>query len=211
MSKQQIDVSDLACERDERELFSAVSFCLQPGEVLQVAGPNGAGKTSLLRILAGLMPATAGDVHYAGASVLRGRGREQWRRNLLYIGHAPAVKAVLSAEENLSWLCALNHPVNREAIWQALAQVGLRGFEDVPCRQLSAGQQRRVALARLYLPGPPVWILDEPFTALDQAGVLALEQHVMAFAAAGGTVLLTTHHSLAHLPGVRRLVLGRAA
>ncbi|SDS12254.1 heme exporter protein A [Halopseudomonas sabulinigri] len=211
MSKQQIDISELACERDERELFSAVSCCLQPGDVLQVAGPNGAGKTSLLRILAGLMPASGGDIRFAGESVLSRRGREHWRRNLLYIGHAPAVKGALSAEENLSWLCALTQPVTREAIWQALQQVGLRGFEDVPCRQLSAGQQRRVALARLYLPGAPVWILDEPFTALDQAGVQALEQHVMAFAAGGGTVVLTTHHSLAHVPGVRRLELGRAS
>ena len=209
MSKQQIDVIELACERDERELFSAVSFCLQPGDVLQVAGPNGAGKTSLLRIMAGLMPATAGYISFAEKSILSGSGREYWRRNLLYIGHAPAVKSALTAEENLSWLCALTRPVSSEAIWQALDQVGLRGFEDVPCRQLSAGQQRRVALARLYLPGAPIWILDEPFTALDQAGVVTLEQHIMSFAASGGTVVLTTHHSLAHVAGVRRLELGR--
>ena len=209
MSKQQIDISELACERDERELFSAVSFCLHAGEVLQIAGPNGAGKTSLLRILAGLMPATAGDSSFAGRSILTGSGRESWRRNLLYIGHAPAIKSALTAEENLSWLCALTRPVANDAIWEALSKVGLRGFEDVPCRQLSAGQQRRVALARLYLPGALVWVLDEPFTALDQAGVKALEQHIMAFAASGGIVVLTTHHSLAHVAGVRRLELGQ--
>ena len=145
MAAEQIDIIDLTCERDERELFRGLSCRLQAGEVLQVAGPNGAGKTSLLRILAGLMPAADGDVHYGGRSVLGGSGREHWRRSLLFLGHATAVKATLTAEENLAWLCALDQPVAPEAIWDALAAVGLRGYEDVPCRQMSAGQQRRVA------------------------------------------------------------------
>ena len=97
--------------------------------------------------------------------------RSELARNLVWIGHAAGIKDVLTAEENLSWLSALHHPASRDAIWQALAAVGLKGFEDVPCHTLSAGQQRRVALARLYLPGPPLWILDEPFTALDKQGV----------------------------------------
>ncbi|KKN98721.1 hypothetical protein LCGC14_0144010 [marine sediment metagenome] len=206
-----IEVRSLACERDQRELFTAMSFDLQAGEVLQVAGPNGSGKTSLLRILAGLLPAVAGDVHYGGATVFSGRGRERWRQNRLFIGHAPAVKANLTAEENLSWLCALSQPVAAQQIAAALEQVGLRGFEDVPCHTLSAGQQRRVALARLYLEAHPVWILDEPFTAIDKAGVAALEQHIQAHAADGGTVILTTHHSLEHLEGVRCLDLGQVA
>nr|WP_235906822.1 cytochrome c biogenesis heme-transporting ATPase CcmA [Pseudomonas saliphila] len=206
-----IEIHELTCERDQRELFSDLSFALQAGDVLQVAGPNGSGKTSLLRILAGLLPAVAGDVRYGGASTFAGRGREQWRNSRLFIGHAPAIKANLTAEENLSWLCALSEPVEGQRISDALAQVGLRGFEDVPCHTLSAGQQRRVALARLYLEAHPVWILDEPFTAIDRAGVAALEQHVLAHAERGGLVILTTHHSLDHIDSLRRLDLGQVA
>lgn len=211
MKSQPIDIRHLACERDQRELFENLSIQLAPGDVLQVAGPNGSGKTSLLRILAGLLPAAAGDVCYDGASVFNGTGRDTWRNNRLFIGHAPAVKGALTAEENLSWLCALSQPVSREQIWQALQMVGLHGFEDVPCDHLSAGQQRRVALARLYLEAHPVWILDEPFTAIDRSGVAALEAHVLAHAARGGIVVLTTHHSLEHLAGLRCLDLGQVA
>ncbi|QIB52672.1 cytochrome c biogenesis heme-transporting ATPase CcmA [Pseudomonas sp. OIL-1] len=206
-----IEIHKLTCERDQRELFSDLSFSLQGGQVLQVAGPNGSGKTSLLRILAGLLPAVGGDVRYGDASIFAGGGREQWRHCRLFIGHAPAVKANLTAEENLSWLCALSEPVDRQRISDALGEVGLRGFEDVPCHTLSAGQQRRVALARLYLEAHPVWILDEPFTAIDKAGVAALEKHVLDHAEQGGTVILTTHHSLDHIDGLRRLDLGQVA
>jgi|TARA_R110000796_G_scaffold128939_5_gene244609 heme exporter protein A len=206
-----ITLQQLACERDQRELFDGVSLRLEPGEVLQVAGPNGSGKTSLLRILAGLLPPAAGDIGYGDQSIFKLAGRERWRRDRLFIGHAPAVKGALSAEENLAWLCALSQPASAEAIWQALDKVGLRGFEDVLCQHLSAGQQRRVALARLYLEAHPVWILDEPFTAIDRSGVAALEAHLLAHAANGGTVILTTHHSLDHLQGLRTLDLGQVA
>lgn len=205
-----VELDGLACERDERELFASLSLRLEPGEVLQVAGPNGSGKTSLLRIMAGLLPPSAGDMRYGGNSVYHGAGQEDWRRQRLYIGHAPAIKGALTAEENLAWLCALSSPVGTEQIWQALEHVGLRGFEDVPCHNLSAGQKRRVALARLYLEQHPVWILDEPFTAIDKAGVTALENHIMAHAQQGGMVIMTTHHGLDHLPGVRCLDLGQA-
>tara|TARA_R110002051_G_scaffold92851_4_gene162687 strand:- start:24748 stop:25407 length:660 start_codon:yes stop_codon:yes gene_type:complete len=211
VKSQPITLHQLACERDERELFDGLSLRLEPGQVLQVAGPNGSGKTSLLRILAGLLPPVGGDIRYGEQSIFQAQGREHWRRDRLFIGHAPAVKGALSAEENLAWLCALSQPATSAAIWQALEQVGLRGFEDVPCQHLSAGQQRRVALARLYLEAHPVWILDEPFTAIDRAGVAALEQHLLAHAAAGGTVVLTTHHSLDHLHGLRSLDLGQVA
>lgn len=204
-----VELDSLACERDQRELFASLSLRLEPGEILQVAGPNGSGKTSLLRIMAGLLPASSGDIHYGGNSIFSGVGQEDWRRHRLFIGHAPAVKGALTAEENLSWLCALSEPVGAEAIWAALDQVGLRGFEDIPCHNLSAGQHRRVALARLYLEQHPVWILDEPFTAIDKAGVTSLEQHILQHAAGGGMVIMTTHHGLEHLPGVRRLDMGQ--
>ena len=167
MSNPFLEAVALACERDWRLLFEQLELRLEKGQMLQISGPNGSGKTSLLRLLCGLMQPTAGQI------LIRGRPLESQRselaRNLLWIGHAAGIKGLLTPEENLAWLCALHQPADREAIWQALAQVGLRGFEDVPCHTLSAGQQRRVALARLYLAQPPLWILDEPFTAAEQA------------------------------------------
>ena len=139
--------------------------------------------------------------------------RSELAHDLLWIGHAAGIKGLLTAEENLAWLCALHRAADREAIWQALEAVGLRGFEDVPCHTLSAGQQRRVALARLYLPDtPPLWVLDEPFTALDKHGVAQLEAHLARHCEQGGVVVLTTHHSLAHKPAAyRELDLGQQA
>jgi heme exporter protein A len=198
----------LTCERDWRMLFERLELQLEPGEMLQVVGPNGSGKTSLLRLLAGLMQPTAGEVRLQGRALTE--PRTESALNLLWIGHAAGIKGLLTAEENLTWLCALHEPASREAIWQALAAVGLRGFEDVPCHTLSAGQQRRVALARLYLPGPSLWVLDEPFTALDKAAVAQLEQHLAAHCEQGGLVVLTTHHELTVKPaGYRELDLGQ--
>lgn len=197
----------LACERDWRMLFERLELRLAAGEMLQVSGPNGSGKTSLLRLLAGLMQPTAGEVRLNGQALTR--QRDELTRNLLWIGHAAGIKGLLTAEENLVWLCALHRPAERVAIWQALEAVGLRGFEDVPCHTLSAGQQRRVALARLYLDAPPLWILDEPFTALDKQGVAQLESHLARHCEQGGMVVLTTHHTLAVKPaGYRDLDLG---
>jgi len=191
-------------------LFEHLELQLRPGDLLQISGPNGSGKTSLLRLLAGLMQPTAGVVQLDGQPL--NAQRSELARTLLWIGHAAGIKDLLTAEENLSWLCALHQPAGREAIWQALAAVGLRGFEDVSCHTLSAGQQRRVALARLYLDSPPLWILDEPFTALDKQGVAQLEEHLASHCERGGMVVLTTHHTLTRVPvGYRDLDLGRWA
>nr|WP_100549428.1 MULTISPECIES: cytochrome c biogenesis heme-transporting ATPase CcmA [unclassified Pseudomonas] len=201
----------LSCERDWRMLFEQLHFALQPGDMLQISGPNGSGKTSLLRLIAGLRQPTSGDILLQGQALAE--QRSELARNLLWIGHAAGIKGLLTAEENLAWLCALHRPANREAIWQALEAVGLRGFEDVPCHTLSAGQQRRVALARLYLADtPPLWVLDEPFTALDKSGVAQLEAHLADHCERGGVVVLTTHHSLQCTPATYRdLDLGQHA
>ena len=210
MSSPFLEAVALSCERDWRLLFDRLDLRIAGGEMLQISGPNGSGKTSLLRLLSGLMQPTAGEVRLKGRPLET--QRNELARNLLWIGHAAGIKGLLSAEENLTWLCALHQPAGREAIWQALAEVGLRGFEDVPCHTLSAGQQRRVALARLYLNPPPLWILDEPFTALDKHGVAQLEHHLALHCVRGGMVVLTTHHSLTEKPlGYRELDLGQRA
>ncbi|GGU65441.1 cytochrome c biogenesis ATP-binding export protein CcmA [Pseudomonas laurentiana] len=206
----QLEAVALACERDWRMLFEHLDLQLAAGDMLQISGPNGSGKTSLLRLLAGLMRPTSGEILVQGKPLAEQRG--ELARLLLWIGHAAGIKDLLTPEENLSWLCALHRPAGREAIWQALETVGLRGFEDVPCHTLSAGQQRRVALARLYLDSPPLWILDEPFTALDKQGVAQLEAHLARHCETGGMVILTTHHTLERKPsGYRELNLGQWA
>ncbi len=206
----QLEAVALACERDWRMLFEHLDLQLAAGDMLQISGPNGSGKTSLLRLLAGLMRPTSGEILVQGKPLAEQRG--ELARLLLWIGHAAGIKDLLTPEENLSWLCALHRPAGREAIWQALEAVGLRGFEDVPCHTLSAGQQRRVALARLYLDSPPLWILDEPFTALDKQGVAQLEAHLARHCETGGMVILTTHHTLERKPsGYRELNLGQWA
>lgn len=210
MSEAYLEIVDLACERDWRLLFEHLHVSVQPKDMLQVSGPNGSGKTSLLRLMAGLMRPTAGDVLIKGVSIHQ--QRNELAANLLWLGHAAGIKGLLTAEENLMWLAALHHGATREQIWQALAAVGLAGFEDVPCYTLSAGQQRRVGLARLYLDAPALWILDEPFTALDKQAVAQLERHLAQHCNNGGMVIFTTHHYIQHTPETfRELDLGQAA
>lgn len=205
-----LQADGLACERDWRMLFEHLDLQLHAGDMLQISGPNGSGKTSLLRLLSGLMQPTAGQVLINGQPL--SEQRVELARNLLWIGHAAGIKDLLTPLENLTWLCALHRPAESPAIWQALQAVGLRGFEDVPCHTLSAGQQRRVALARLYLDSPPIWILDEPFTALDKQGVAQLESHLAEHCERGGMIVLTTHHTLSRTPaGYRDIDLGQWA
>lgn len=201
-----LEAQGLSCIRDERALFTELSFAIHPGELVQVEGPNGAGKTSLLRILAGLSSPEQGEVMWQGESIRR--NRDGYNQALLYIGHHAGVKEVLTPFENLSFFQKASGKKDHDAIWQALTQVGLVGYEDVPVAQLSAGQHRRVALARMWLSDAPLWILDEPLTAIDKQGVAHLvslfEQHALK----GGIVVLTTHQDMmnTHLP-IRKITL----
>ncbi|MGB0733120.1 MAG: cytochrome c biogenesis heme-transporting ATPase CcmA [Pontibacterium sp.] len=208
MTTELISVADLYCERDERVLFSQLNFTLSAGEVAQVEGPNGSGKTTLLRIIAGLNQDFDGEIAWCAEPI--DAVRSDFNRNLLYFGHQPGVKAALTPYENLSWYAAMQPGIRKEDITSALSKVGLSGFEDVPCSNLSAGQHRRVSLARLYLSDAIVWILDEPFTAIDKVGVAEKEALIAEHAARGGAVLLTTHHEL-NLPcTVKTVRLGNA-
>lgn len=186
-----LQVNKLACERDDRQLFSGIDFSLAPGEIIQLAGSNGSGKTTLIRILAGLSSGYQGEIFWNDQPLQS--NRLEFNVSTLLLGHKPAIKLRLTSLENLRFYCPAS---TTPELLKALQQVGLEAFEDVPCSQLSAGQQRRVALARLYLSDHPLWLLDEPFTAIDQAGVKAFERLLEQRARAGGMVLLTTHHQL---------------
>ena len=197
--------AQLSCERDDRLLFDGLNVVISPGTLTRIEGPNGAGKTTLLRILAGLSSDYSGTLNWRGQPVTQ--VREQYHREMLYLGHRPGIKALLTPLENLRSLLAPRRAVAEDDLWLALAQVGLGGFEDVPCHNLSAGQQRRVALARLHLSDEPLWLLDEAFTAIDKDGVKALEHLLEARTAQGGAVVMTTHHALG-VARVQRILLG---
>ncbi len=183
-----LHTTDLFCERDERVLFSALDWQAADGEIWQVAGANGAGKTTLLRILAGLHGFYEGQFGWP-----RWQATDQDpRQHLLYLGHRAGLREELTARENLAWWLAL-HGVQADTD-TALATVGLAGYETVPCAQMSAGQKRRVALSLLWLVDKKVWLLDEPFTALDVDGVALVEQRLRDHAAAGGLVIYSSHH-----------------
>lgn len=189
-----LEARAICCERDDRWLFENLAFQANGGEIWRVLGPNGTGKTTLLRILAGLSSSYEGQLFFQEQPLHK--VRYEFLSHLLYLGHQPGIKANLTGIENLRWLCGMHHSVSDQEIADALEKVGLRGFEDVPCHSLSAGQQRRVALARLFITQCPLWILDEPFTAIDKKGVAELEQLLADHAKKGGLVILTTHHDL---------------
>jgi len=195
----------LFCERDDRVLFQGLNFALDPGQVLQIQGSNGSGKTTLMRILCGLNDGYEGDILWFGEPV---RERlEHFYASLLYIGHRVGVNKVLTPLENLRWATSLHTQVEDQRLSAALAEMGLRGFEDSPCYTLSAGQTQRVSLARLLVSPAKLWVLDEPFTTLDVKGVANLEQKLAHHAANGGSALVTTHHKL-EVPGLTILNLG---
>jgi heme exporter protein A len=200
MSESLLKLVNLGCERDDRLLFTHLNLSMAAGELVQISGANGTGKTTLLRMIAGLLPLYQGDILYRGRSL--GEDRWYFSQDSIYLGHLTAIKKSLTPEENLQWFAA-QQPV-RASAREALCKVGLRGFESTPCDQLSAGQYRRVALARLVMTRVSIWILDEPFTAIDKSGVEMLEMLLAEHQQQGGLTLLTSHQDLA-LPNITQI------
>jgi heme exporter protein A len=191
-----LDAAGLRCVRGERTLFSGLDLTLRGGELLRIAGANGSGKTSLLRMLCGLLAPVEGSVRWQGDDIRR--LREAFWSQLVYVGHANAIKDDLTAAENLAISCALHgQGVTAGQLRAALERLGVAASEREPARALSQGQRRRVALARLALsPQAPLWILDEPFTALDAGAVAIVRELIAEHVARGAAVAYTTHVEL---------------
>ena len=191
-------IEELACRRGERVLFEGLSFAAGAGDVVVVTGPNGAGKTSLIRLIAGLSPPQAGVIVFEGAPSAR--------ESMHLVGHLDAVKGALTVAENLAFCCALLGGTAGQAALEAL---GLAALAGLPARVLSAGQKRRLALARLVAAERPLWLLDEPTANLDMDGQARLAAIVAAHRAKGGIVVAATHVALG-LPGAREIALSGA-
>ena len=189
----------LACSRGVVTLFRDVSFDVGAGEWLALRGPNGSGKTTLLRCVAGLTRPDAGEVTLDGTPTAR--AASAFRAELLYAGHLPGIKDDLSAEENLRGALALRGVAAGESAMRgALAEVGLDKRRKLPARRLSAGQRRRIGLARLMLDSARIWALDEPLTALDDEGQALFSRLLARHLERGGMAILATHHDLAPAP-----------
>lgn len=197
MSEPILEVRGLTCERGERTLFEGLSFAVEPGTLVRIAGSNGAGKTTLLRLMTGLMRPTEGEILWRGVPILKA-AQDFWRE-LCYIGHRNGVKDDLSVIENVlinARIASLKDATEAAAL-KALDAVGLSDYVEAPAGQLSQGQRRRVALARLWLSrSVPLWVLDEPFTALDVRAVARLADLVGEHVAEGGVVMLVTHQEV---------------
>lgn len=195
----------LGCVRGGRVVFAQLDFAVAPGDGLVLLGPNGSGKSSLLRVMAGLLKPAAGALRWGDASVAD--NPEQHAARAHYVGHHDAIKPVLSVAENLRFWARLHEPHAARAagaVERALERFGLAHLRDVPGKMLSAGQKRRTNLARLLAAPSPLWLLDEPTTALDKASIKVLEQVFAEHRASGGMVVLSTHQDV-DLPGARTL------
>lgn len=198
----------LAFSRNDEPVFGPLAFAVDAGEALLVQGGNGVGKTTLLRVLAGLLRADAGHIDIDGQPA----GPSRRAHAMAYLGHLPALKADLSTLENLHFLCGLHGRRPRQMPGDALGMVGLGGYEDALARQLSAGQKKRLSLARLWLSPAPLWLLDEPYANLDLDGINLVNRMISAHLRDGGAALVTTHGAYAAPPvQTRMLVLEKAA
>jgi heme exporter protein A len=186
-----LEVKNLMCIRDDRVLFSELCFSLNRQQVLLLEGKNGSGKTSLLRILCGFREPDQGVVSWCGANIIDG----SFHADMAYVGHLDGVKKELSVFENLQMALALGQ-TGEISIGQALEKVQLQGYDDTPVQALSAGQKRRLSLARLLITRNILWILDEPFTSLDRQGIKLIESLMLEHVQRGGMIIMTSHHDI---------------
>lgn len=198
-----IELHDLSCERADRILFENLTLAVDAGQMLEISGPNGSGKSTLLRVVSGLAQAYSGRITWCGKDLRR--CWHQFQHDCLFIGHAAGIKKDLTAWENLRWSSALKGAFSTELAALAFEQLALQGYEHQPCYTLSAGQQRRVALARLYTVAARLWVLDEPFTALDKTGIARLQKLFQQHLLAGGAILLATHQPISGVDNVQHL------
>ena len=203
-----LEISSLECVRGDLSLFRDLSFSVNTGELLHLHGHNGSGKTTLLRTLSGLVKPGSGKVLWQGEDI--NELQEDFTRHLTYIGHKNAIKDDLSAVENLRIASQLDgFNLSEDEAWQALDRIGLKGIEDLPTKVLSQGQKKRVALSRLLVTKTRLWILDEPFVALDKQAVAFLEDVIRDHIAADGMAIVTTHQEVSLTRGrVKELKLG---
>jgi heme exporter protein A len=188
-----LEVKELVCTQAQRPLFKPLSFSVTNNQIVLLQGPNGIGKTTCLRTLAGLVAPEQGDILWQ-AQPLKPYA---YLNQMIYLGHHPGIKLALTPEENIKqYLYLSNREVEPQRIKSVLEQVGLHTISHKICATLSAGQQRRVNWARLLLAEAPLWILDEPLTALDKEGILGIQQALQYHQEQGGSVILTSHQSL---------------
>lgn len=194
-SKVKLDILELSCGRGDKILFTQFNHQFTSGDFVQIEGHNGIGKTTLLRTLAGLSRPLTGKILFNNQLITQ--QREEYNQQLLYLGHQAGVKPELTAWENLRFYQQTTaSEQNPELIWDILQKIGLLGREDIAVNRLSAGQQKRVALARLWLSKTKIWILDEPFNAIDKQGVLGLTQLFEQQVTKGGIVIITSHQDV---------------
>jgi len=201
-----LEVRSLHLWRGDRHLLRGVSLAVDAGELLQIMGPNGVGKTSLLRCIAGLLPLETGEVIWRGRNIER--SREAYCQQLAYLAHLNALKSDLTALENLRFSVGTRRVVTTVQLHDMLVRMQLGACVDLPARSLSAGQKRRLAIARILLTQAPLWVLDEPITNLDAAGIALFEGCMAEHLAGGGLIVTAAHQQLLQgQPNVRTLEL----
>ena len=186
-----LEVRDVHLWRGEHHLLRGISFSVAPGQLLQLNGPNGVGKTSLLRVIARLLPAESGELFWRGR-----RADAEYQQHMLYLGHSNALKLDLTALENLRFSAGLQRAITDKQCLEALQTLAIPQCADLPARVLSAGQRRRVALARLLISPASLWVLDEPITNLDVAGIVLVESLLSRHLDQGGMIIAAAHQAL---------------